>query len=154
MNFLFVFAQSHAEFRIPELESVSELYGFKIRFIDDCDGNDPHRPFMILDLDNQEHAKSLASRCILVKLCISLFGATIWFELTCLTGLCTSTTPMETRTNSYTQETAEIVRRGSGTNLIARFVSTFLLSITRSPTVGSVKLLKVSLTWAFWGKSG
>ncbi|KAJ7783080.1 S-adenosyl-L-methionine-dependent methyltransferase [Mycena metata] len=63
-SYLLVFAQSHSEFRIPELESVAQLHGFAITLPVDCD---PSRPFMVLDLASEEHAKLLAGRCILIK---------------------------------------------------------------------------------------
>ncbi|KAJ7925251.1 S-adenosyl-L-methionine-dependent methyltransferase [Mycena leptocephala] len=62
--YLIVFAQSHSEFRLPELASVAELYGFAISLPVDCDSS---RPFLILHLDSEEHARLLASRCILIK---------------------------------------------------------------------------------------
>ena len=66
--YLFVFAQVHEEFRVPELLSISELHNVSIKF----PGNDPtsadvSRPFMILGLESEEHARILARRCILVK---------------------------------------------------------------------------------------
>ncbi|KAJ7096373.1 tRNA guanosine-2'-O-methyltransferase [Mycena epipterygia] len=64
MHYLLVFAQSHSDFRLPELESIAELYGFTITFPADCD---PSRPFMVLQLESEEHARLLASRCILIK---------------------------------------------------------------------------------------
>ena len=63
-QYLFQFAQVHEEFRIPELLSVSELYGFTIQFPDEMDVT---RPFMILGLQRDEHARLLTQRCILVK---------------------------------------------------------------------------------------
>ncbi|KAJ7680272.1 hypothetical protein DFH06DRAFT_1265322 [Mycena polygramma] len=62
--YLFIFAQSHSEFRLPELESIARLHGFTISFPADCDSS---RPFMILQLDSEEQARLLASRCILIK---------------------------------------------------------------------------------------
>ncbi|KAH8107747.1 tRNA guanosine-2'-O-methyltransferase, partial [Cristinia sonorae] len=62
--YLFQFAQVHEEFRIPELLSVSELYGFKIQFPDEIDIT---RPFMVLGLESDDHARLLTRRCILVK---------------------------------------------------------------------------------------
>ncbi|EMD37313.1 hypothetical protein CERSUDRAFT_153886 [Gelatoporia subvermispora B] len=64
MKFLVVFAQAHADFRIPELQSVAELYGFNIGLLDDAD---PSRPFMVLELTDESHARLLARRCILIK---------------------------------------------------------------------------------------
>ncbi|EGO00079.1 hypothetical protein SERLA73DRAFT_21340, partial [Serpula lacrymans var. lacrymans S7.3] len=65
--YLFVFAQAHDEFRIPELLSISELHGFAIHFPDDPEELDVTRPFMILGLDREEHANILAKRCILIR---------------------------------------------------------------------------------------
>lgn len=70
-EYLFVFAQAHDEFRIPELQSISELYGFTIglsRYSDPlaCEAA-VKRPFMVLGLEEDAHAKLLASRCILIK---------------------------------------------------------------------------------------
>ncbi|KAJ6593851.1 S-adenosyl-L-methionine-dependent methyltransferase [Mycena capillaripes] len=62
--YLFVFAQSHSEFRLPELESVAKLHGFTISLPVDCDTS---RPFMVLHLASDEQARLLASRCILIK---------------------------------------------------------------------------------------
>ncbi|KAJ7218113.1 S-adenosyl-L-methionine-dependent methyltransferase [Mycena pura] len=63
-SYLIVFAQSHSEFRLPELHSVAELHGFKIHIPHTCDLS---RPFMVLDLESEEHARLLSRRCILVK---------------------------------------------------------------------------------------
>jgi tRNA (guanine10-N2)-methyltransferase len=63
-DYLLVFAQSHSEFRLPELESVAELHGFTLSLPTDCD---PSRPFLTLHLELEEHARLLASRCILIK---------------------------------------------------------------------------------------
>ena len=63
-DYLVLFAQVHDEFRIPELLSISELHGFKIGFPPEIDTS---RPFMILSLESEEHAFTLAKRCILVK---------------------------------------------------------------------------------------
>jgi len=66
-RYLFVFAQAHVEFRIPELVSIAELNGFTIIFPDIHEERDPTRPFMILGLEEDEHARIFARRCILVK---------------------------------------------------------------------------------------
>ena len=65
-QYLFVFAQVHDDFRIPELLSVAELHGFEIGFPDGAD-RDTSRPFMILELESEEHARLLARRCILIR---------------------------------------------------------------------------------------
>ncbi|KAJ2916802.1 hypothetical protein MD484_g3603, partial [Candolleomyces efflorescens] len=73
-RYLFQFAQVHSEFRVPELQSISELNGFTVRFLDDPECNDPERPFMVLELENEEQARILAKRCILVKAIYDYYG--------------------------------------------------------------------------------
>ncbi|KAF9501953.1 tRNA guanosine-2'-O-methyltransferase [Pleurotus eryngii] len=70
-KYLVVFAQSHSDFRIPELKSIAELYGFPLLLPDPCD---PNRPFMVIELDQEEHARSLAKRCILIKSIHEFYG--------------------------------------------------------------------------------
>ena len=68
IDYLFVFAQAHDEFRIPELLSVAELYDIKITFRGEAPASlDVSRPFMVLGLENEEDARKLARRCILIK---------------------------------------------------------------------------------------
>ncbi|OSD07105.1 tRNA guanosine-2'-O-methyltransferase [Trametes coccinea BRFM310] len=66
-QYLFVFAQVHDEFRIPELQSVAEIYGFDIKLPDNPEDRKTARPFMVLGLESEEHAKLLARRCVLIK---------------------------------------------------------------------------------------
>ncbi|KAL4078428.1 S-adenosyl-L-methionine-dependent methyltransferase [Scleroderma yunnanense] len=69
-DYLFVFAHAHDEFRIPELQSISELHGFTIgfsRYSDLPSAEAVKRPFMILELAEEAHARLLAKRCILIK---------------------------------------------------------------------------------------
>ena len=68
------FAQAHAEFRLPELQSIAELFNFRLikppldAFPDGIqEGWDSQRPFWIMDFEEEEHALKLAERCILVK---------------------------------------------------------------------------------------
>ncbi|KAI0320790.1 tRNA guanosine-2'-O-methyltransferase [Amylostereum chailletii] len=63
-QYLFVFAQAHDDFRIPELLSVAELHGFTVTIPEDFNVK---RPFVILSLEQEEHARLLARRCILIK---------------------------------------------------------------------------------------
>ena len=67
VKYLIQFAQVHNEFRIPELQSISELHGFEIKFVDDPECNDPNRPFMVAELENETQARLLADRCVLIK---------------------------------------------------------------------------------------
>ncbi|KAJ3484176.1 hypothetical protein NLI96_g5827 [Meripilus lineatus] len=66
-RYLFVFAQVHEEFRIPELLSIAELNGIEITFPCPLGELDLARPFMVLGLENDEAARLLARRCILIK---------------------------------------------------------------------------------------
>lgn len=63
-QYLFWFAQVHDDFRIPELQSVAEIHGFDLHIPQDLDAS---RPFCILELDHEEHARLLARRCILIR---------------------------------------------------------------------------------------
>ncbi|KAF8262428.1 tRNA guanosine-2'-O-methyltransferase [Lactarius quietus] len=63
-RYLVVFAQAHEHFRVPELRSIAELHGFPLIIPDDFDSS---RPFGVLTLDQEEHARFLARRCILIK---------------------------------------------------------------------------------------
>ncbi|CAE6438525.1 unnamed protein product [Rhizoctonia solani] len=60
------FAVTHAEFRIPELLSVAQCYGFTVGLPPELE-IDNNRPFLHVEIDNDEDAKILAQRCILVK---------------------------------------------------------------------------------------
>lgn len=72
-KYLLIFAQTHSEFRIPELESVSKMYDFKLWFPPFTGGDDDglpcgsERPFMIVGLEDEQHARLLAARCVLMK---------------------------------------------------------------------------------------
>ncbi|KAI5120311.1 hypothetical protein M0805_005815 [Coniferiporia weirii] len=70
------FAQAHPEFRLPELESVAELYNFRFSQPEpepapasstDLKGWDPSRPFWVIDFEEGAHAVRFAERCILIK---------------------------------------------------------------------------------------
>ncbi|KXN90848.1 tRNA (guanine(10)-N2)-methyltransferase [Leucoagaricus sp. SymC.cos] len=64
IRYLIAFAQSHPEFRLPELQSISELHGFQVFWPGHPDTS---RPFMVVELDEEEHAFILAKRCVLIK---------------------------------------------------------------------------------------
>jgi tRNA (guanine10-N2)-methyltransferase len=67
MQYLIVFAQVHNDFRLPELQSIAELHAFNISLAPVLDERDPNRPYMVIDLAEESHARILARRCILVK---------------------------------------------------------------------------------------
>ncbi|KAF8499621.1 tRNA guanosine-2'-O-methyltransferase [Russula emetica] len=70
-QYLIVFAQAHEDFRVPELLSVAELHGFSLIIENDFD---PSRPFGILVLEQEEHVRLLARRCILIKSVYELYA--------------------------------------------------------------------------------
>ena len=66
-RYLLHFAQAHNEFRLPELQSIAELYGIAYSFPPREEDRDPTRPFMVIDVEEEEHVRILARRCILIK---------------------------------------------------------------------------------------
>ena len=66
-SYLFYFADAHNTFRLPELESIAELYGFPMTLPQDPYDRNPKRPCMVIQLEEEEHARILANRCILIK---------------------------------------------------------------------------------------
>ncbi|KAH9963840.1 tRNA guanosine-2'-O-methyltransferase [Russula dissimulans] len=72
MLYLVVFAQAHEDFRVPELRSIAELHGFPLNIADDFDTS---RPFGVLALEQEEHVRSLARRCILIKSVYELYAS-------------------------------------------------------------------------------
>ena len=71
-SYLFHFAHAHNEFRLPELKSIAELHGFSILLPQNPDDRDPTRPCMVIGLEEEEHARILGSRCILIKCVLDL----------------------------------------------------------------------------------
>ncbi|KAF8902881.1 tRNA guanosine-2'-O-methyltransferase [Gymnopilus junonius] len=67
LRYLFHFAQVHHEFRLPELQSISELHGISYKLPNEAKDRDPRRPFMVVELESEEDARILARRCILIK---------------------------------------------------------------------------------------
>ncbi|RDB25139.1 tRNA (guanine(10)-N2)-methyltransferase [Hypsizygus marmoreus] len=80
LKYLIVFAQVHHEFRIPELRSIAELHGFTFSLPPSPEDQDPTRPYMVLDLDEEEHALILARRCILIKSVYEFYGQGSTYE--------------------------------------------------------------------------
>jgi len=66
-RYLLHFAQAHSDFRLPELQSIAELYGIAYSLPPQEEDRDPTRPFMVIDVEGEEHARILARRCILIK---------------------------------------------------------------------------------------
>ena len=67
MEYLVHFVLTHQEFRLPELLSVCECLNIEIELPVEEKDRDPKRPFMTVKLADDEAARQLASRCILVR---------------------------------------------------------------------------------------
>ncbi|KNE90481.1 hypothetical protein PSTG_16099 [Puccinia striiformis f. sp. tritici PST-78] len=63
--YIIIFAQAYEEFRLPELESIDVLFNLGIDYL----GLeiDIYRPYMKIGLENEEKARLLGSRAILIK---------------------------------------------------------------------------------------
>ncbi|KAG8742733.1 hypothetical protein FRC10_001007 [Ceratobasidium sp. 414] len=72
-TYLIHFAVTHAEFRIPELLSVAQTFGFNVKFPPENE-IDNTRPFMCVGMEREEDARLLAGRCILVKAVYELWA--------------------------------------------------------------------------------
>lgn len=66
-KYLLYYAIAHAEFRYPELQSISELFNFGVGLPEEEEERDPNRPFLIVELEDESHAHHLAQRCILIR---------------------------------------------------------------------------------------
>ncbi|KAL0956084.1 hypothetical protein HGRIS_002253 [Hohenbuehelia grisea] len=75
-GYLFVFAQSHSEFRIPEIQSIAELYGFSLQLPE----LESVGPFVVIGLEKEDHARLLAKRCILLKSVYEFWGQGSTYE--------------------------------------------------------------------------
>ncbi|KAG0139522.1 hypothetical protein CROQUDRAFT_446930 [Cronartium quercuum f. sp. fusiforme G11] len=64
-KYILIFAQAYEEFRMPELESLNELLDLDLKY--DKTECDIFRPYMIVNMKNDEKARELGSRAILVK---------------------------------------------------------------------------------------
>ena len=64
--FLIHFAQQHETFQLPELESVASIFRIPLSK-SDLAAFSPEIPLLVVELEGDEQAKQLASRCVLVK---------------------------------------------------------------------------------------
>jgi tRNA (guanine10-N2)-methyltransferase len=55
--------RENESFRVPELFACAKLFDFDIRIVEE----DPVSPFLIVELESDEHAKRITERCVLVK---------------------------------------------------------------------------------------
>lgn len=61
------FAIAHDEFRLPELFSICELLDVELEIPDEPSERGLLRPIMVVKLQDDDAARRIASRCILVK---------------------------------------------------------------------------------------
>lgn len=69
-QYIIVFAHSFPSFRVPELESLADLFGVEV----DLSDHNEKSPFLIVNLESDEHAQKLIKRSILVKGIYELWG--------------------------------------------------------------------------------
>ena len=59
-TFLFWFANEHLNFRIPELEALTELFKIPAQWVE----RNAEKPWIILNLGSEDDAKKILSRCL------------------------------------------------------------------------------------------
>lgn len=69
-KYLISFANSYPTFRIPELESLADMFGIEVDLLH----HNEKSPFLIVDLPSDEQAKALVKRSILAKAIYELWG--------------------------------------------------------------------------------
>ncbi|EGV64201.1 tRNA (guanine(10)-N(2))-methyltransferase [Yamadazyma tenuis] len=70
-DYLIYFAQAYPEFRKAELESLASLHGIPL----DLSHHDSSSPFLIVQLESDEHARKIIQRAILSKGIYELWGS-------------------------------------------------------------------------------
>jgi tRNA G10 N-methylase Trm11 len=125
-RYLLHFAQAHNDFRLPELQSVAELHGIAYSLPPREEDRDPTRPFMVIDLEEEEHARILARRCILIKYVFDINQKTISVYSCYTSGPFMNFMGKVRRTTNYMKLTARV-------NLCGRVMSKILHSVSSSP---------------------
>lgn len=152
MRCLIIFAQAHNEFRLPELSSVAELNNFKVTLPENIDDRDPTRPYMVVELEEEEHARILAKRCILIKSvcfngqqqCILTYGFIL--------DRCMNSTDKPRIIQNSTSPFGHAECSGSDTFPILASSSLSPRIITRSRNLVRRTSWRASPTWAFWAR--
>ncbi|RSH81440.1 hypothetical protein EHS25_006796 [Saitozyma podzolica] len=62
---------SHLSFRIPELLSISQLFGFEIKFV----SSDKFRSVLVVELEKDEHVERILDRGMMVMSAIKLYAS-------------------------------------------------------------------------------
>ncbi|XP_033126865.1 tRNA (guanine(10)-N2)-methyltransferase homolog [Anneissia japonica] len=70
-EYMFLFAQDHVEFRVPELQSLVAIHGIKMELVENYDNKSP---FLVVRLPSDESALLIMGRCILTKSVIELWA--------------------------------------------------------------------------------
>ncbi|WVR03593.1 hypothetical protein IAU60_000585 [Kwoniella sp. DSM 27419] len=68
--YLLRIAQEHESFRLPSLLSVSQLFGFSIKFLSE----DPYRGVLVVELDSEEYVHRLLERNVLMQYACELYA--------------------------------------------------------------------------------
>ncbi|XP_059054562.1 tRNA (guanine(10)-N2)-methyltransferase homolog [Achroia grisella] len=70
-RYLMWFAQEHVDFRHAEMQSILTLYNIPIKYVEKpC----IKKPYWIVEVPSEEFIKKIASRSVLIKNCIELWG--------------------------------------------------------------------------------
>lgn len=69
-EYLIYFAQAHPNFRIAELESLAHMHNIKVDF----SHHDETKPFLVVQLDNDNDAKLIMERSVLSKAIYEIWG--------------------------------------------------------------------------------
>lgn len=70
LGYLFWCANEHLSFRIPEFEALAAMFDIPLNWIEKHE----HKPWVILDLESELHARKLLSRIVSVKFCVQLWA--------------------------------------------------------------------------------
>lgn len=69
-KYIISFANSFPNFRVAELESLADLFGVEV----DLSHHNEKHPFLIVELENDDHARNLVKRSVLAKGIYELWG--------------------------------------------------------------------------------
>ncbi|KAK9505139.1 hypothetical protein O3M35_009262 [Rhynocoris fuscipes] len=70
-KYLFWFANEHLDFMINEIKSIASLYNIHLKWVEQSDNAEP---FCIVEADNEESIKKIASRSVLLRYAIEIWA--------------------------------------------------------------------------------
>ena len=74
-RYLFWCANEHVDFRVPEFETIADIFDIDLHWVEKTAPNGEERePWVIIDLPNDETAQKILSRSISTKLCVELWS--------------------------------------------------------------------------------